>query len=223
MTDWWDSSLANCFSKQVGGREIGEFTVQLILNNTKIANWWIKVWRISSIRQTKVPPNFHLLQYDRLNTRGSHYQYFCRIICDQDQIDKNMPWSLDFTWKLALILDNYCKFSYSKISRTSWSLDSVKILLLITWFNVNSTLDRLILIPVANGSTGLFMLLVVTNSLRSQTFYSFTLEREEFPPPHTKRKKGSGYARQSDYPLKYIYDWRYLEEGRACIPVGLKL
>ena len=32
----------------------GEFTVQPILNNIKIANWQIKVGRISSIRQTKV-------------------------------------------------------------------------------------------------------------------------------------------------------------------------
>ena len=36
------------------------------MNNIKIANWWIKVWQISSIcqiRQTKVLPNFHLLRY----------------------------------------------------------------------------------------------------------------------------------------------------------------
>jgi len=58
--------LANYLSKQVGGRKIGKFTVQPILNNIKTANWRIKLWQISSIRQirrTKVLPNFCLLRY----------------------------------------------------------------------------------------------------------------------------------------------------------------
>ena len=61
-----DECLANCLWKQVGGIKIGKFTVQPILNNIKMANWQIKVWRISSIRQicqSKVPPNFYLLWY----------------------------------------------------------------------------------------------------------------------------------------------------------------
>ena len=66
MKGWQDFSLANCLSKQVGGREFGEFTVQPIMNNIKIANWQIKGWQISSIHQicqAEVPPNFRLLRY----------------------------------------------------------------------------------------------------------------------------------------------------------------
>ena len=57
--------LGELLWKQVGGRKFSEFTVQPILSNIKVANWQIKVWRISSIRQirqTKVPPNFCLLE-----------------------------------------------------------------------------------------------------------------------------------------------------------------
>ena len=33
--------MANCLSKQDGKKKFGEFTIQ---DNTKVANWGIKVW-----------------------------------------------------------------------------------------------------------------------------------------------------------------------------------
>jgi len=62
-TLWWDSSLVNCFSKQFGRRKLGKFTVQPIMNNTKVTNSPNKVWLIfliCQIRHSKVPPSFCL-------------------------------------------------------------------------------------------------------------------------------------------------------------------
>ena len=36
MNLWWDLSLANCLSKQVGGRKLGEFTEQPKMNEIKV-------------------------------------------------------------------------------------------------------------------------------------------------------------------------------------------
>jgi len=68
MTKVWSGlCLANWLSEKVGGRKIfGEFTIHLIVNNRKVTNWQIKIWRIVSIHQicqTKVTPNFRRLRY----------------------------------------------------------------------------------------------------------------------------------------------------------------
>jgi len=61
--------LANWLLKKIGGRKFGKFTVHPTVNNRKVTNWRIKVWRIPlicQIRQTKVKPNFLL---------------YCMILC----------------------------------------------------------------------------------------------------------------------------------------------
>ena len=69
-----DESLANYLSKKKNWRIY-------CTANLKIVNWRIKVWRISSIRQTKVSPNFRLLRY--IDFRLVHWwklsQPFCKV------------------------------------------------------------------------------------------------------------------------------------------------
>ena len=60
-------SLENCLQiRLVKKKIIDEFIAQSIMNNIKVANWQIKVWKISLISQiclSKVLPRFHLSRY----------------------------------------------------------------------------------------------------------------------------------------------------------------